>query len=94
MTYLLNNETVFISSLDKSNGKTALLKALLNLREGENDTIEHLLEIAEKLGDLKIFVNAAYTDSFYKGQSHSFILHNVFIRSSFILANIIYFFIN
>uniref|UniRef100_A0A671LVJ6 Transient receptor potential cation channel, subfamily V, member 1 n=2 Tax=Sinocyclocheilus TaxID=75365 RepID=A0A671LVJ6_9TELE len=68
--YLLNNETtVFITSLDKSNGKTALLKALLNLKEGENDTIEHLLEIAEKTGDLKDFVNAAYTDSYYKGQT-------------------------
>ncbi|KAG1937300.1 transient receptor potential cation channel subfamily V [Pimephales promelas] len=52
-----------------SNGKTVLLKALLNLRKGENDTIEHLLDIAEKLGDLKKFVNAAYTDSFYKGQT-------------------------
>uniref|UniRef100_A0A672RK64 Transient receptor potential cation channel subfamily V member 1-like n=1 Tax=Sinocyclocheilus grahami TaxID=75366 RepID=A0A672RK64_SINGR len=68
--YLLNNETtVFITYLDKSNGKTALLKALLNLKEGENDTIEHLLEIAEKTGDLKDFVNAAYTDSYYKGQT-------------------------
>lgn len=66
-------------SLDKSNGKTALLKALLNLRGGENDTIEHLLEIAEKLGDLNIFVNAAYTDSFYKGQSHGFILLNILL---------------
>uniref|UniRef100_A0A673LU61 Transient receptor potential cation channel subfamily V member 1-like n=1 Tax=Sinocyclocheilus rhinocerous TaxID=307959 RepID=A0A673LU61_9TELE len=63
------NVTVFIISLDKSNGKTALLKALLNLKEGENDTIEHLLEIAEKTGDLKDFVNAAYTDSYYKGQT-------------------------
>uniref|UniRef100_A0A673LWU6 Transient receptor potential cation channel subfamily V member 1-like n=1 Tax=Sinocyclocheilus rhinocerous TaxID=307959 RepID=A0A673LWU6_9TELE len=35
----------------------------------ENDTIEHLLEIAEKTGDLKDFVNAAYTDSYYKGQT-------------------------
>uniref|UniRef100_A0A8C1IXN0 Transient receptor potential cation channel, subfamily V, member 1 n=1 Tax=Cyprinus carpio TaxID=7962 RepID=A0A8C1IXN0_CYPCA len=53
----------------KSNGKTALLKALLNLKEGKNDTIEHLLEIAEKIGDLNSFVNAAYTDTYYKGQT-------------------------
>uniref|UniRef100_A0A673LTV9 Transient receptor potential cation channel subfamily V member 1-like n=1 Tax=Sinocyclocheilus rhinocerous TaxID=307959 RepID=A0A673LTV9_9TELE len=58
-----------LKQLYKSNGKTALLKALLNLKEGENDTIEHLLEIAEKTGDLKDFVNAAYTDSYYKGQT-------------------------
>lgn len=64
-----------VFSLDKSNGKTALLKALLNLRQGENDTIEQLLDIAEKMGDLKNFINAAYTDNYYKGQS--FILHTV-----------------
>uniref|UniRef100_A0A671RJ53 Transient receptor potential cation channel subfamily V member 1-like n=1 Tax=Sinocyclocheilus anshuiensis TaxID=1608454 RepID=A0A671RJ53_9TELE len=67
--YLHKNMKRLTDSQYKSNGKTALLKALLNLREGENDTIEHLLEIAEKLGDLKHFVNAAYTDSFYKGQT-------------------------
>uniref|UniRef100_A0A673KMT5 Transient receptor potential cation channel subfamily V member 1-like n=1 Tax=Sinocyclocheilus rhinocerous TaxID=307959 RepID=A0A673KMT5_9TELE len=67
--YLHKNMKRLTDSQYKSNGKTALLKALLNLREGENDTIEHLLEIAEKLGDLKFFVNAAYTDSFYKGQT-------------------------
>ncbi|XP_052412859.1 transient receptor potential cation channel subfamily V member 1 isoform X1 [Carassius gibelio] len=67
--YLHKNMKRLTDSQYKSNGKTALLKALLNLREGENDTIEHLLEISEKLGDLKHFVNAAYTDSFYKGQT-------------------------
>ncbi|XP_065122976.2 transient receptor potential cation channel subfamily V member 1-like isoform X2 [Paramisgurnus dabryanus] len=53
----------------KPNGKTALHKALLNLKDGENDTIEYLLHIAEKMGDLRNFINAAYTDSFYKGQT-------------------------
>ncbi|XP_065123158.2 transient receptor potential cation channel subfamily V member 1-like [Paramisgurnus dabryanus] len=53
----------------KPNGKTALHKALLNLKDGENDTIEYLLDIAEKMGDLTNFLNAAYTDSFYKGQT-------------------------
>ncbi|XP_016416676.1 transient receptor potential cation channel subfamily V member 1-like [Sinocyclocheilus rhinocerous] len=67
--YLHKNMKRLTDSQYKSNGKTALLKALLNLWEGENDTIEHLLEIAEKLGDLKHFVNAAYTDSVYKGQT-------------------------
>uniref|UniRef100_A0A671LUD7 Transient receptor potential cation channel, subfamily V, member 1 n=1 Tax=Sinocyclocheilus anshuiensis TaxID=1608454 RepID=A0A671LUD7_9TELE len=68
MSCLLNTKPA-LSHVYKSNGKTALLKALLNLKEGENDTIEHLLEIAEKTGDLKDFVNAAYTDSYYKGQT-------------------------
>ncbi|KAF4113039.1 transient receptor potential cation channel subfamily V member 1 [Onychostoma macrolepis] len=67
--YLHKNMKRLTDSQYKSSGKTALLKALLNLREGENDTIEHLLEIAEKLGDLNFFVNAAYTDGFYKGQT-------------------------
>ncbi|XP_028662796.1 transient receptor potential cation channel subfamily V member 1 isoform X1 [Erpetoichthys calabaricus] len=54
---------------DPVNGKTCLLKALLNLKDGQNDTIDVLLDIAEKEGYLKDFVNAAYTDSYYKGQS-------------------------
>nr|XP_006641065.1 PREDICTED: transient receptor potential cation channel subfamily V member 1-like [Lepisosteus oculatus]XP_015223030.1 PREDICTED: transient receptor potential cation channel subfamily V member 1-like [Lepisosteus oculatus]XP_015223031.1 PREDICTED: transient receptor potential cation channel subfamily V member 1-like [Lepisosteus oculatus]XP_015223032.1 PREDICTED: transient receptor potential cation channel subfamily V member 1-like [Lepisosteus oculatus]XP_015223033.1 PREDICTED: transient rec len=54
---------------DPSNGKTALLKGLLNLKEGHNDTIMVLLNIAEKTGNLEDFINAAYTDSYYKGQS-------------------------
>lgn len=52
---------------DPTNGKTVLLKALLNLRNGQNDTVELLLAIAEETGDLSALVNAAYTDSFYKG---------------------------
>uniref|UniRef100_A0A8C2G4I3 Transient receptor potential cation channel, subfamily V, member 1 n=1 Tax=Cyprinus carpio TaxID=7962 RepID=A0A8C2G4I3_CYPCA len=67
--YLRKSMKRLTDSQYKSNGKTALLKALLNLREGENDTIEHLLEIAEKIGDLNSFVNAAYTDTYYKGQT-------------------------
>ncbi|XP_073697545.1 transient receptor potential cation channel subfamily V member 1-like [Garra rufa] len=67
--YLHKNMKQLSDPQYKSKGKTALLKALLNLRDGENDTIEHLLEIAEKMGDLKSFVNAAYTDSYYKGQT-------------------------
>ncbi|XP_063002666.1 transient receptor potential cation channel subfamily V member 1 [Elgaria multicarinata webbii] len=50
-------------------GKTCLLKAMLNLHNGRNDTIPLLLEIAEKTDNLKDFVNAEYTDSYYKGQT-------------------------
>lgn len=50
------------------NGKTALLKALLNLKNGKNDTIEVFLDIAEKTGDLENLINASYTDPFYKGK--------------------------
>lgn len=52
---------------DPDTGKTALLKALLNLSSNRNDTIPVLLEIAEKTDDLKLFINAAYMDSYYKG---------------------------
>ncbi|KAL0994409.1 hypothetical protein UPYG_G00121850 [Umbra pygmaea] len=53
----------------QTHGKNVLLKALLNLRNGRNDTIEYLLHISEKIGDIKEFVNAAYTDAYYKGQT-------------------------
>ncbi|XP_019347478.1 transient receptor potential cation channel subfamily V member 1 [Alligator mississippiensis] len=50
-------------------GKTCLLKAMLNLHEGKNNAIPLLLDIAEKTGNLKEFVNAGYTDNYYKGQT-------------------------
>uniref|UniRef100_A0A8C9XZU7 Transient receptor potential cation channel, subfamily V, member 1 n=1 Tax=Sander lucioperca TaxID=283035 RepID=A0A8C9XZU7_SANLU len=53
----------------QSYGKTALMKALLHLRDGENKTVELLIDISEKMGDIKEFVNAAYTNSYYKGQT-------------------------
>ncbi|XP_008424925.1 transient receptor potential cation channel subfamily V member 1-like [Poecilia reticulata] len=54
---------------DESNGKTALLKAFLNLKDGRNDTIEVLMDIAEKTLDSESFINAAYTDPSYRGQT-------------------------
>ncbi|XP_045382940.1 transient receptor potential cation channel subfamily V member 1 [Lemur catta] len=54
---------------DPETGKTCLLKAMLNLHEGQNDTIPLLLEIARQTDSLKEFVNASYTDSYYKGQT-------------------------
>ncbi|XP_067866865.1 transient receptor potential cation channel subfamily V member 1-like [Heterodontus francisci] len=54
---------------DLDTGKTALLKALLNLNNHQNDTIPVLLDIAEKTDNLNQFINAAYIDSYYKGQS-------------------------
>lgn len=53
---------------DKSYGKTALMKALLHLKDGKNDTVELLIDISEKMGDIKEFVNSAYTNSYYKGK--------------------------
>ncbi|KAK7883332.1 hypothetical protein WMY93_029506 [Mugilogobius chulae] len=50
-------------------GKTALIKALLNLKDDRNDTVEVLLDIAEKTGDLKNLIDASYTDWCYKGQT-------------------------
>lgn len=53
---------------DRSYGKTALMKALLHLRNGKNETVELLIDISEKMGDIKEFVNAAYTNNYYKGK--------------------------
>ncbi|KAJ8412408.1 hypothetical protein AAFF_G00127440 [Aldrovandia affinis] len=58
-----------LSNIYQPNGKNALLKALLNLKKGKNDTIESLLDIAEKMEDIKDFVNGAFTDYNYKGQT-------------------------
>nr|XP_021510291.1 transient receptor potential cation channel subfamily V member 1 isoform X3 [Meriones unguiculatus] len=54
---------------DPETGKTCLLKAMLNLHNGQNDTIALLLDIARQTDSLKQFVNASYTDSYYKGQT-------------------------
>lgn len=48
------NKTNYCTQLsDQTDEKTALLKALLNLKDVENDTIEVLLNMAENTGDLK-----------------------------------------
>ncbi|KAM4624541.1 transient receptor potential cation channel subfamily V member 1-like [Polymixia lowei] len=67
--YLRQNGLRLSDSLFKTFGKTVLMKALLNLREGQNDMVEYLLDISERIGDIKDLVNAAYTDADYKGQT-------------------------
>ncbi|XP_078536080.1 transient receptor potential cation channel subfamily V member 1-like [Lissotriton helveticus] len=54
---------------DSVTGKTCLLKAMLNLKNGKNDTIPLLLDIAETTGDLEELVNASYTHPDFKGQT-------------------------
>lgn len=41
---------------------------MLNLHNGQNDTIALLLDVARQTDSLKQFVNASYTDSYYKGE--------------------------
>uniref|UniRef100_A0A3B5L512 Transient receptor potential cation channel, subfamily V, member 1 n=1 Tax=Xiphophorus couchianus TaxID=32473 RepID=A0A3B5L512_9TELE len=69
--YLNQNMKKLSDSLCKyqSYGKTALMKALLHLKDGKNETIEELVSVSERIGDIKEFVNAAFTDSYYKGQT-------------------------
>lgn len=43
------------------------MKALLNLKNGDNKTVGYLLDIAERMGHLDKLVNAAYTDAYYEG---------------------------
>ncbi|XP_054455866.1 transient receptor potential cation channel subfamily V member 1-like [Anoplopoma fimbria] len=82
LEYLRVNEKQLTSPefTDETNGKTALLKALLNLKDGKNDTVEVLLDLAEKTGDLENIINASYKDPFYKGQTA---LHIAIERRSF-----------
>ncbi|XP_061559115.1 transient receptor potential cation channel subfamily V member 1 isoform X2 [Phycodurus eques] len=67
--YLHQNMKKLTDSLYQSYGKTALMKALLHLRDGKNPAVEFLVDISQRMGDIKEFVNAAYTDSDYKGQT-------------------------
>ncbi|XP_067463620.1 transient receptor potential cation channel subfamily V member 1 [Thunnus thynnus] len=67
--YLRQNMKKLSDSLYQSYGKTALMKALLHLRDGKNETVELLIDISEKMGDIKEFVNAAYTNGYYEGQT-------------------------
>ncbi|XP_077600385.1 transient receptor potential cation channel subfamily V member 4-like [Stigmatopora nigra] len=52
-----------------STGKTCLPKALLNLYSGQNDTIPLLVDVAEKTGNLREFINTSFRDVYYRGQT-------------------------
>ncbi|XP_068095391.1 transient receptor potential cation channel subfamily V member 4 isoform X2 [Hyperolius riggenbachi] len=54
---------------EPSTGKTCLPKALLNLSGGKNDTIPALMDIAEKTGNLREFINSPFRDVYYRGQT-------------------------
>ncbi|OBS71370.1 hypothetical protein A6R68_00067, partial [Neotoma lepida] len=49
-----------------STGKTCLPKALLNLSNGRNDTIPVLLDIAERTGNMREFINSPFRDIYYR----------------------------
>ncbi|GAB0207285.1 transient receptor potential cation channel subfamily V member 3 [Grus japonensis] len=50
-------------------GKTCLMKALLNINQNTNEIVNTLLSFAEENGILERFINAAYTEEAYKGQT-------------------------
>lgn len=54
---------------EPSTGKTCLPKALLNLSNGRNDTIPVLLDIAERTGNMREFINSPFRDIYYRGRS-------------------------
>ncbi|XP_055462106.1 transient receptor potential cation channel subfamily V member 4 isoform X4 [Psammomys obesus] len=54
---------------EPSTGKTCLPKALLNLHNGRNDTIPVLLDIAERTGNMREFINSPFRDIYYRGQT-------------------------
>ncbi|XP_054450326.1 transient receptor potential cation channel subfamily V member 4 isoform X2 [Pteronotus mesoamericanus] len=53
---------------EPSTGKTCLPKALLNLSNGRNDTIPLLLDIAERTGNTREFINLPFRDIYYRGE--------------------------
>ncbi|KAM9440404.1 transient receptor potential cation channel subfamily V member 1-like [Clarias gariepinus] len=65
-------------------GKTVLMKALLNLKNGE--IVERLLSIAERNNNLLELVNTARTDDCYKGQTA---LHIAIERRNKALVNLL-----
>uniref|UniRef100_A0A4W6G9N7 Transient receptor potential cation channel, subfamily V, member 4 n=1 Tax=Lates calcarifer TaxID=8187 RepID=A0A4W6G9N7_LATCA len=53
---------------EPSTGKTCLSKALMNLYGGQNNTIPLLVDIAEKTGNLREFINSPFRDLYYRGE--------------------------
>uniref|UniRef100_A0A8C6Q932 Transient receptor potential cation channel, subfamily V, member 4 n=1 Tax=Nothobranchius furzeri TaxID=105023 RepID=A0A8C6Q932_NOTFU len=53
---------------EPSTGKTCLPKALLNLYGGQNNTIPLLVDIAERTGNLREFINTPFRDLYYRGE--------------------------
>lgn len=62
------NCLLFFFLLDAKTGKTCLMKALLNLKNGKNDTIPLLLEIDQKTQNPRPLVNVACSDCYYRGK--------------------------
>ncbi|XP_026199267.1 transient receptor potential cation channel subfamily V member 4 [Anabas testudineus] len=71
LDYLQSNEKRLTDEefREPSTGKTCLPKALLNLYGGKNDTIPLLVDIAEKTGNLREFINTPFRDVYYRGQT-------------------------
>ncbi|XP_043936771.1 transient receptor potential cation channel subfamily V member 3 isoform X2 [Protopterus annectens] len=69
--YVDRNVTEFLLSkcTDHSNGKTCLMKALLNINDQTFNIVTELLQFGKKNKFLKELINAEYTDKFYKGQT-------------------------
>ncbi|KAM4546456.1 transient receptor potential cation channel subfamily V member 1 [Fundulus diaphanus] len=84
--YLYRSMKKLSDSLYQSYGKTALMKALLHLKDGKNETIDVLIGVSERIGDIKEFVNAAYTNGYYKGQTA---LHIAIERRSFFYVQLL-----
>uniref|UniRef100_A0A8C3UU03 Transient receptor potential cation channel subfamily V member 2 n=1 Tax=Catharus ustulatus TaxID=91951 RepID=A0A8C3UU03_CATUS len=71
LEYLRRNSKFLTNSeyTDAKTGKTCLMKALLNLKNGRNDTIPVLLEIDQKTQNPRPLVNVSCSDCFYRGQT-------------------------
>lgn len=69
MTFILCNLSLYLLCVpEPSTGKTCLPKALMNLYGRQNNTIPLLVDIAEKTGNLREFINTPFRDLYYRGE--------------------------
>nr|XP_006010864.2 PREDICTED: transient receptor potential cation channel subfamily V member 3 [Latimeria chalumnae] len=63
-------KSIFIyKALNNENGKTCLMKALLNMNDKTRQIVTQMLSFAEDRGFQKELVNAEFTSKYYKGQT-------------------------
>ncbi|PKU30155.1 transient receptor potential cation channel subfamily v member 3 [Limosa lapponica baueri] len=68
-SYLKGDHYLMKKFTASDTGKTCLMKALLNINQNTNEIVNMLLSFAEENGILERFINAAYTEEAYKGQT-------------------------
>ncbi|KAF6722300.1 Transient receptor potential cation channel subfamily V member 1 [Oryzias melastigma] len=84
--FLRTNMKKLSDTFYQSYGKTPLIKALMHLKDGKNETVDEFIKIAKNLGDLEKLVNASHTSNYYKGQTA---LHVAIERRSMVYVQLL-----